>query len=141
MRVSIVSTASAVVLFAMLVCATGCSPPAITEQQAIQLIAKAGGSDKVCHEAQEVFKRYPTQTWLEIAPRDLANYPALQVLAEASEDGRITLCRYGESSNLSVFFGKYPNSRYLYLPESPEHSRRTYASSEIEILPDCFLGK
>jgi len=115
----------------ILVLCTIFSSPAITKGEAIQLIIGAGGPDKVCHEAQEVFKRYPTQTWLKIAPGDLTNFPALKVLAEASEDGRITLCRYTGSTNLSVFFGKYPNSRYLYLPQAPEHSRRTYASSEI----------
>jgi hypothetical protein len=56
---------------------TGAEP---VRQPALALLNKAGGADKVCLEADQMFKAYGASNLTMFLPSDLRNYPAIASL-------------------------------------------------------------
>lgn len=116
---------------------TGCSPSKMTQEQALEMFAKAGGIQRVNQEAKIIFDRFGTNESTELFGLALTNYPTLSALGKPLF---IQAGTNGYSSRIEIPFGSHYGKRFIFVfnPNGPVEF--PYASRCIQVATNIFVG-
>lgn len=104
------------------------------KQSASSLLQRAGGSDKVCAEARQLFSKFGVSKMTFFYGDELKNCPALTTL------GTVDGIWPGDPPYIKIRVGTHLNGYIIKIIDTNSDSKSVMSTNSVELVPSCIYA-